>query len=131
MRLRLRRSCLGVDEPSVSQGHWRHRGMVHLISSQPLESHATPLATIFHYDIMRVMACLAVVLLHLAATIVMDDYHFLSDVIWGGAMGFAIGQWVVHHRANTSVAHGKTKPLFMVVPMVSPKGSGLAAGFTF
>ena len=73
MRLRLRRSCLRVDKPSVSQGHWRHRGMVHLISSQPLESHATPLATIFHYDIMRVMACLAVVLLHLAATIVMDD----------------------------------------------------------
>lgn len=66
-----------------------------------------------------------------AATIIMDDYHFLSDVIWGGAMGFAIGQWVVHHRANSSVSHGKSKPLFMVVPMVSPRGSGLAAGFTF
>ena len=66
-----------------------------------------------------------------ATTIILDDYHFLSDVIWGGAMGFAIGQWVVHHRANASVSHGKSKPLFMVVPMVSPKGSGLAAGFTF
>jgi membrane-associated phospholipid phosphatase len=66
-----------------------------------------------------------------AATIVMDDYHFLSDVIWGGAMGFAIGQWVVHHRASNNVSHAKGRPLFMVVPMVSPKGSGLAAGFTF
>lgn len=66
-----------------------------------------------------------------ATTIILDDYHFVSDVIWGGAMGFAIGQWVVHHRANASVSHGKSRPLFMVVPMVSPKGSGLAAGFTF
>jgi membrane-associated phospholipid phosphatase len=66
-----------------------------------------------------------------AATIVTDDYHFLSDVIWGGAMGYAIGQWVVHHRASRNGASAKSGPLFMVMPMLSPQGTGLAAGFRF
>ncbi|WP_395813796.1 phosphatase PAP2 family protein [Archangium minus] len=67
-----------------------------------------------------------------AATIVMDDYHFLSDVIWGGAMGYAIGQWVVKHRAAKGGASAKKGgPLFMVMPMVTPKGGGVSAGFRF
>ncbi len=66
-----------------------------------------------------------------ATTIVTDDYHFLSDVIWGAAMGYAIGQWVVHHRASRNGAPAKSGPLFMVVPMLSPQGTGLAAGFRF
>jgi hypothetical protein len=66
-----------------------------------------------------------------AATIVTDDYHFLSDVIWGGAMGYAIGQWVVHHRSSQAGMPAKGGPLFMVMPMVSPGGAGLAAGFRF
>ncbi|PTL84695.1 hypothetical protein DAT35_06410 [Vitiosangium sp. GDMCC 1.1324] len=67
-----------------------------------------------------------------AATIVMDDYHFLSDVVWGGAMGYAIGQWVVHHRASRG-APAKVGPLLMVSvsPMVTPGGAGVAAGFRF
>ncbi|OJT18756.1 hypothetical protein BO221_39160 [Archangium sp. Cb G35] len=66
-----------------------------------------------------------------AATIVMDDYHFLSDVIWGGAMGYAIGQWVVKHRASKGGVSAKGGPLFMVMPMVTPRGGGVSAGFRF
>jgi membrane-associated phospholipid phosphatase len=33
-------------------------------------------------------------------TLVTDDYHFASDVLWGAAMGYAIGHWVVGHRAR-------------------------------
>jgi hypothetical protein len=46
-------------------------------------------------------------------------------------MGYAIGQWVVHHRASQGGAPAKGGPLFMVMPMLSPRGAGLAAGFRF
>lgn len=43
--------------------------------------------------------------LHLAAYamatfLVVDDYHYLSDVVWGASMGYAIGRWVAHQRSS-------------------------------
>jgi membrane-associated phospholipid phosphatase len=35
-----------------------------------------------------------------AASLVISDYHFISDVVWGGAMGYALGSWVVRHRRS-------------------------------
>lgn len=34
-----------------------------------------------------------------AASLIVDDYHYVSDVLWGAVMGWFIGRWVVDHRA--------------------------------
>lgn len=33
-------------------------------------------------------------------TMLIDDYHFLSDLLWGAAMGWSVGEWVVRHRST-------------------------------
>jgi hypothetical protein len=66
----------------------------------------------------------------LVAFHVIDHRHFLSDVVWGGAMGWYVGRWVVAHRsspvagrpAGASRAGGLT-----VIPFLARGGGGLAA----
>jgi membrane-associated phospholipid phosphatase len=74
------------------------------------------------------------VFLHLGAlafgaSLVIDNYHFASDVIFGAAAGYAIGRWVARHRA--SVAIGDWYDDFVAVPYVDPwrQGAGLAVMF--
>ena len=70
------------------------------------------------------------------ATLILDDYHFLSDVIWGASMGFFVGRWVVHHRAGRFAPDG-TQPAppggFFVLPTVEPASGryGLSVALTF
>jgi len=35
-----------------------------------------------------------------ASALVLDRYHYISDVLWGGSMGVAVGRYVVHHRSS-------------------------------
>lgn len=64
------------------------------------------------------------------ATLVTDEYHYVSDVIWGAAMGWFIGRWVVDHRASlpaSSSSVGRrsraTAPEALWIPEIAP-GSG-------
>ncbi len=35
-----------------------------------------------------------------ASALVLDRYHYISDVLWGGSMGVAVGRYVVRHRSS-------------------------------
>lgn len=71
-----------------------------------------------------------------ATTIVSDGYHFTSDVLLGAAIGYAVGRWVVHHRASIFVddPDGRSRRRIQdvqVVPYAQPGGSGMALAFSF
>jgi PAP2 superfamily protein len=63
----------------------------------------------------------------LVAFHVLDHRHFLSDSLWGSAMGFYVGRWVVRHRASSlDDAEGRRGPRAAVVPVPLRDGVGLA-----
>ena len=69
-----------------------------------------------------------------SVTIITDNYHFISDVVWGAAMGYYQGRWVVrnrstHYRFEDS---GRLVPA-AVVPIVEPRSGtyGLSAAWSF
>lgn len=62
------------------------------------------------------------------AALVGDNYHWLSDVTLGAAIGFCVGRWVVQHRSTHYVYGKDSPPLVNVTPMpILIPGSG--AGF--
>lgn len=64
----------------------------------------------------------------LATWLVLDDYHFASEVFFGAATGYLVGRWVVRHR-RALPATGVTWQA--VTPVVSVSGVGLASSWTF
>lgn len=64
----------------------------------------------------------------LATWLVLDDYHFASEVFFGAATGYLVGRWVVRHR-KALPATGVTWQA--VTPVVSASGAGLASTWTF
>ncbi len=69
----------------------------------------------------------------LAVGLVVDDYHFASEVLVGAAMGYLVGRWVVRHRSSRFVydARGAPVRLMAVAPVVLAGGAGAAASFRF
>ncbi len=62
--------------------------------------------------------------------LVIDDYHFLSDVLWGASMGWSIGDWVVRHR-STLYRDVAGEPV-RLVPVIDPRGgAALSMSFRF
>lgn len=57
----------------------------------------------------------------LATFLVLDDYHFASEVVFGAATGFLIGRWVVRRRASKEWYEPTT-----VAPSVTSSGAGLS-----
>jgi hypothetical protein len=58
-----------------------------------------------------------------------DHRHYASDLVWGGAMGWYVGQWVVKHRASRpeSGREPASPPVqAAVVPVALPGGAGAA-----
>jgi membrane-associated phospholipid phosphatase len=72
-------------------------------------------------------AALHVFGLFFAATIVIDDYHFVSDVLWGATMGYFLGRWVVHHRSSRFRYVGLEAVHVSLAP--APGGLGVRATF--
>jgi hypothetical protein len=67
----------------------------------------------------------------LVAFHVVDHKHYLSDTLWGAAMGWYVGQWVVRHRASGS---GRVRPLAAraeVVPVALRGGLGVGLAGRF
>ena len=65
-----------------------------------------------------------------AASLVVDDYHYLSDVLWGAAMGWNVGRWVVHHRSSRG-APPKARVQVVPVAVARPFGVGVLATVAF
>lgn len=60
------------------------------------------------------------------AALIGDNYHWLSDVTLGAAIGFCVGRWVVQHR-STHFVYGKDPPPLVTVtplPILLPGGGG-------
>ncbi|HSM92621.1 MAG TPA: phosphatase PAP2 family protein [Anaeromyxobacteraceae bacterium] len=58
-----------------------------------------------------------------------DHKHYVSDLVWGGAMGWYVGQWVVRHRASRPPAERRAaEPTARaaIVPAALPGGAGAA-----
>jgi hypothetical protein len=58
-----------------------------------------------------------------------DHRHYASDLLWGGAMGWYVGQWVVNNRAaRPETGEGRAKPgaRAAIVPVPLPGGAGAA-----
>jgi hypothetical protein len=53
-----------------------------------------------------------------------DDYHFMSDVLWGASMGWAVGEWVVRHRSTRYISNAGVP--IRVLPIIDVKRSGAA-----
>jgi membrane-associated phospholipid phosphatase len=47
---------------------------------------------------LRILALAAGV--YVSTSLVYHDSHFLSDVLWGGALGYYVAHWVVRHRSS-------------------------------
>lgn len=71
------------------------------------------------------------------ASLVGDNYHWLSDVVLGAGLGFAVGRWVAQHR-STRFRDGPDGPervgpvRFNVAPVLVPgSGAGLSLVMQF
>jgi hypothetical protein len=63
----------------------------------------------------------------LVAFHVIDHRHFLSDSLWGAAMGFYVGRWVVRHRESPLAGENRAPRVrAAIVPMPLRGGAGLA-----
>ncbi len=64
----------------------------------------------------------------LAAGHVVEHRHFLSETIWGAAMGWYVGRWVVRHRASWRYGEREREPRVAIVP--APVGGALGLAVT-
>jgi hypothetical protein len=127
--------ALGREGPMNGEGQGLIRGPA---ASLPLFPAGTPsghVATLYamvgvlveYWQVPALTAALHVFGVAFAATIVMDDYHFVSDVLWGGALGYFLGRWVVHHRSSRYRQVGVEEVRVALTPV--PGGLGLCLAF--
>jgi len=74
--------------------------------------------------------------LYIGMSLVYERQHFVSDVLWGGVMGYAIGHWVVAHRSSqrqcgTRAAKQSVWQRTVLFPVVTGQGAALAASVRF
>jgi membrane-associated phospholipid phosphatase len=62
--------------------------------------------------------------IYLATSFFYNNQHFLSDVIWGAAMGDYVAKWVVHHRASDARPANRRRKIDFS-PMAFPGGGGV------
>jgi hypothetical protein len=56
---------------------------------------------------------------------VIEHKHFPSDSLWGAAMGWYVGQWVVKHRASWLYGERHATPI-TIAPAVGAGFNGVA-----
>lgn len=68
--------------------------------------------------------------LYFAAALTYSGQHFVSDVVWGGAMGYAVARWTVRHRSSRYVdtEGGPVEVDFMPVPIEGGGGAVVMVG---
>jgi hypothetical protein len=127
---------LGRDGPSDGDGTGDIKGPVNAFRVYPAGTPSGHAATLFSLTTAGLSYFRPPVWVHvlgyglaggLVAFHVIDHRHFLSDSLWGAAMGFYVGRWVVRHR-ESSLAEENRAPRVRaaIVPMPLPDGVGLA-----
>jgi len=74
--------------------------------------------------------------LYIGMSLVYERQHFVSDVLWGGVMGYAIGHWVMAHRSSqrrcgTTSAKQSVWQRTVLFPVIAGQGVALAASVRF
>ncbi len=72
--------------------------------------------------------------LYISMSLVYTRQHFVSDVVWGAVMGYAIGSWIVYHRSSRYRCAARNQTVWdrtMILPVVSQHGAALAASVRF
>lgn len=69
----------------------------------------------------------------LAVGLVIDDYHFATETLFGATLGYFAGRWVVRHRSTRFAygEHGHPVRLEAMAPVTLGGGVGAAALFSF
>ncbi len=62
---------------------------------------------------------------------VVEHRHFLSDTVWGAAMGWYVGRWVVRHRASPLPGEDRGGSGVAIVPLAADGAHGLAIAARF
>jgi membrane-associated phospholipid phosphatase len=76
----------------------------------------------------------SVATLYISMSLVYTRQHFVSDVLWGGVMGYAIGRWIVRHRSSRYRCRAPEQTVWdrtLVFPVVTGRGLALSASLRF
>jgi membrane-associated phospholipid phosphatase len=71
---------------------------------------------------------------YIASSLVYNRQHFVSDVVWGGAMGYAIGRFIVRHRSSRYRCRARTETAWqraLWFPVLSERGAALVLSMRF
>lgn len=135
----------GREGPLQGEGLGEYGGPMEALSRFPSgtpSGHASAigaavgvLTTYFNDPLLSVLSVTGGIIL--CTALVADDYHYLSDVIVGAAMGYAVGTWVVHHRSSHFRDDGRggwtrvIKDSLTIAPTVTRGGAGLGLSAQF
>lgn len=125
----------GREGPNEGSGLGKYRGPAGFFESFPSgtpSGHATSMWALYAvlttaFPDPALSLALGVGLGALTTMIVADDYHYVSEVIVGAAMGYAIGRWVVHRRS----ARFSSAPVASLIPdAITPTLTGDTRGLS-
>lgn len=131
----------GREGPENGDGTGKILGPAHFFRLFPSGTPSGHASTFFalmgalntYVDDWRLTAAMVPVGLLFAFTLVISEYHFASDVVWGATMGYALGSWVVRHRrANRALPRKGEQDLWqwLVMPTVDHRSGAVGGALT-
>lgn len=127
----------GREPPDKNSGqgslHGPERGSDIFPSGTP-SGHAATVCTLAavtleYYDSVPLDAASVAACLYMSTSVLYNDQHFASDVVWGAAMGWFIGQWVARHRSSRVATDSRLVaargPDIFIVPFGTDVESGI------
>ena len=85
-----------------------------------------------YYDSMPLRILTHVVGIYVGASLIYHNQHFISDVIWGSAMGYYVARWVVRHHSSRYRCGEPVEPYVTWMPTsLDGYGFGLSVMGTF
>jgi membrane-associated phospholipid phosphatase len=133
------KALLGREGPRRASEYGLIRGPFAGLSIVPAGTPSGHAATLYslvgvigeYTDLWWARALLHVGAAFLVTTLVLDDYHYVSDVLWGGAMGYAVGTWVARNRSSRfSFNEDGLAVRLSVIPLNTANGNSAALGFS-
>lgn len=130
---------IGREGPEDGQGNAEILGPAHSLALYPAGTPSGHAATLFSLmsaafayfgPPVLVQATGYVLVGGLLSLHVINHKHFLSDSLWGSAMGWYIGQWVVKNRASYRFGERKDQ-VVTVIPITDGRMNGLALTGSF